>query len=115
VLVRGVEGDRGSMGYFGYSYYVENKDKLKVLKIDNGNGCVAPSVATVQNRTYKPLARPLFTYVKRDSFKRAVVAGFIRYIIQNEKAIAKKSDYSALTKAQLAKAKRQYNTAIKNR
>ena len=115
VLVRGVEGDRGSLGYFGYSYYVENKDKLKVIRVDSGAGCVAPSIKTVQDRTYKPLSRPLFVYVKRDSFNRAVVAGFIRYIIQNERQVASKSDYIALTKAQLAKAKRQYNTAISNR
>ena len=115
VLVRGVEGDRGAMGYFGFSYFVENKSKLKALRIDSGNGCVAPSIKTVQNRTYRPLSRPLFLYVKRNSFRRPVVAAFIRYTIQNERKIAAKSDYIALTRGQLAKAKRQYNTAIKNR
>ena len=115
VLVRGVEGDAGAMAYFGYSYYIENKDKLKVLRVDSGGGCVAPSIASVQNRTYKPLARPLYVYVKRTEFKRAVVAAFIRYIILNEAKIATASDFIPLTKAQLNKAKRQYNTAIKNR
>ncbi len=115
VTVRGVEGDRGALGYFGYSYYLENKGRLKVLRVDSGAGCVAPSIKTVQNRTYKPLARPLFIYVKRDSFRRAVVAAFIRYTIVNETKIATKARFIALTKAQLAKAKRQYNTAIKNR
>jgi phosphate transport system substrate-binding protein len=115
VTVRGVEGDRGAMGYFGYSYYVENKGKLKVLQVNGGNGCVTPSEKTVQNRTYKPLARPLFIYVKRDSFKRPVVAAFIKYTIQNEAKIAKTSDFIPLTKPQLNKAKRQYNTAIRNR
>ncbi|MGZ8794308.1 MAG: PstS family phosphate ABC transporter substrate-binding protein [Gaiellaceae bacterium] len=115
VTVRGVEGDRGAMGYFGYSYFEENAKRMSLAKVDGGNGCVAPSVKTVQNRTYKPLSRPLFIYAKRDSFKRPVVAAFIRYIIQNEKKIAKSSKFISLTPPQLAKAKRQYNTAIKNR
>jgi phosphate transport system substrate-binding protein len=112
VTVRGVEGDRGAMGYFGYSYYVENKGRLKVLRIDGGNGCVGPSVRTVQSRAYKPLSRPLFIYVKRDSFRQPVVAAFMRYIILNERKIATKAQFISLTNKQLAKAKRQYNTAI---
>ena len=115
VLVRGVEGDRGAMGYFGYSYYVENKSRLKLLRVNGGNGCVAPSVATVQAGTYKPLSRPLFVYAKRTSFQRAVVRAFIKYIILNEKTIAKASRYVPLTRAQLRKAKRQYNNAIKGK
>src|SRR5688500_582567 len=69
VVVQGVEGERGSLGYFGYSYYEENKDKLKVVAIDQGKGagCVTPSVATVQANKYRPLSRPLFIYAKRTS------------------------------------------------
>jgi phosphate transport system substrate-binding protein len=115
VLVRGVEGERGGLGYFGYSYYEENASRMNLVKVDSGGGCVAPSVKTVQNRSYKPLSRPLFIYVKRDSFKRPVVAAFIRYVIQNEQKIAKNAKFISLTKPQLAKAKRQYNTAIQNR
>jgi phosphate transport system substrate-binding protein len=115
VLVRGVAGDRGALAYFGFSYYEENKGRLKLVKVDNGNGCVAPSVKTVQNRTYKPLSRPLFIYVKRSSFNKAITRAFIRYVIVNEKRIAKKAQYISLTSAQLRKAKRQYNVAITNR
>ena len=113
VTVRGVAGDRGGMGYFGYSYYVENKDKLKVLSIDGGNGCVAPNIATVQSYRYKPLSRPLFVYAKRASFERDEVQAFIRYMIVNEKALAKAADYVSLTTRQLAKAKYQYNRALR--
>ena len=107
VVVQGVEGERGAMGYFGFSYYEENKDKLKVLAIDQGKGlgCVTPSVATVQASKYRPLSRPLFIYAKRTSFKRPVVAGYIGYIFNNEKAIAKKSGFIALTDRQLKKAR----------
>jgi len=116
VVVQGVEGERGAMGYFGFSYYEENKDKLKVLAIDQGKGlgCVTPSVATVQASKYRPLSRPLFIYAKRTSFKRPVVAGYIGYIFNNEKAIAKKSGFIALTDRQLKKARYQYLQALKS-
>lgn len=115
VTVRGVAGDRGGMGYFGLSYYLENKNRLKLLAVDGGNGCVKPSNATVQNRAYKPLSRGLFIYSKKKAFKRDVVAAFIRHIALNEKAISRSAKFVPLTKQQLAKLKRQYNTAIKNR
>ena len=115
VVVQGVEGERGAMGYFGYSYYEENKAKLKVVAIDQGKGggCVTPSVATVQSNAYRPLSRPLFIYAKRSSFKRPVVAGYIGYIFNNEKAIAKKSGFIALTDRQLKKARYTYLQALK--
>ena len=115
VLVQGVAGERGAMGYFGLSYYLANKSRLKVLQVNAGSGCVTPSVASVQNRSYRPLSRGLFVYAKKKAFKRDVVAAFIRHTIVNEKAIATKARIVPLTKAQLRKAQRQYNTAIKNR
>jgi phosphate transport system substrate-binding protein len=113
VLVRGVQGQTGAMAYFGYSYYVENKTKMKLLRINNGSRCVAPSIASVQAGTYKPLSRPLFVYVKKSSFRRLVVRAFIKYMILNEKTLANASKYVSLTNAQIRKAKRQYNQAIK--
>ena len=68
VTVQGVAGDRGALGYFGFSYFEENQDKLKALEVDGGSGCVAPSVEAAQNGTYTPLSRPLFMYVKLSSF-----------------------------------------------
>jgi phosphate transport system substrate-binding protein len=115
VLVRGVAGERGAMGYFGLSYYLANQNRLKVLTVNSGGGCVKPTVASVQSRAYKPLSRGLFVYAKKKSFKRDVVAAFIRHMIVNEKAISRTARIVPLTKKQLAKAKRQYNTAIKNR
>jgi phosphate transport system substrate-binding protein len=115
VLVQGVSGERGAMGYFGLSYYLANKSRLKVLRVNGGSGCVTPSVATVQSRAYRPLSRGLFVYAKKKAFKRDVVAAFIRHMIVNEKTIAQKARIVPLTKAQLRKAQRQYNTAIRNR
>jgi phosphate transport system substrate-binding protein len=115
ITVQGVEGERGALGYFGFSYYAENKDRLKVVAVnqEKGLGCIAPSIATVQSNKYKPLSRPLFIYAKRSSFKRPVVAGFIGYIFNNEKAIAKQSRFIALTDRQLKKARYQYTQALK--
>ena len=115
VLVRGVAGERGGLGYFGLSYYLANKSRLKVVQVNGGNGCVTPSVASVQNRSYKPLSRGLFVYSKKKAFKRDVVAGFIRHMIVNERAISRTAKIVPLTRAQLRKAQRQYNTAIRNR
>jgi phosphate transport system substrate-binding protein len=116
ITVQGVEGERGALGYFGYSYYAENKDKLKVVAVnqEKGLGCIAPSIATVQGNKYKPLSRPLFIYAKRTAFKRPVVAGFIGYIFNNEKAIAKQSRFISLTDRQLKKARYQYTQALKS-
>jgi phosphate transport system substrate-binding protein len=113
ILVRGVEGERGGIGYFGFSYYEENRDKLKVVAVDGGRGCVTPSIRSVQANQYRPLSRPLFIYAKRDSFRRPVVAGFLGYMLNNEKAIAKKSGFIALTDRQLKKARYQYRQALK--
>ena len=115
VLVRGVAGERGALGYFGLSYYLENKSRLKVLQVNSGNGCVTPSVASVQSRSYRPLSRGLFVYSKKKAFKRDVVAAFIRHMIVNERAISRTAKIVPLTKPQLRKAQRQYNTAIRNR
>ena len=71
VIVQAVAGDKGGLGYFGYTYYEENQDTLKALEIDGGDGCVAPSAETAQDGTYTPLSRPLFIYVKNESLARA--------------------------------------------
>jgi len=115
VLVQGVSGEKGGLGYFGYSYYEENQDKLRAVQIRNpktGN-CVAPSAKAAQNGTYKPLARPLFIYAKGSSFKRPEVQAYLRYIFDNEVAIAKRSGFISLTPAQLKKARINFDLAVK--
>jgi phosphate transport system substrate-binding protein len=105
VTVQGVSGDRGALGYFGLSYFEQNKDTLKALEIDGGDGCIAPSVETAQNGTYKPLSRPLFIYAKKASFERTEVHAFIEFILDNEREIAEAAQFVPLTDEQLAKAK----------
>lgn len=89
VIVQGVGGDRGAMGYFGLSYLEENLTKVKPVAIDdedasNGDGCIEPSVATVENGTYQPLARPIFIYVKKASLQRPEVKSFVEYYMSKD-------------------------------
>jgi phosphate transport system substrate-binding protein len=105
VTVQGVSGDKGGLGYFGFSYYEDNADNLNLVKVDAGDGCVEPSAATIQDGTYKPLARPLFMYPSSKAIARPEVKGFMDYILANRQAIADASKIVALTEEQAAKAK----------
>lgn len=79
VLVQGVGGEPGSIGYFGYAYYQENADALKVLAVDDGDsGCVTPSPDTVKTNDY-PLSRPLFIYIDNAAIARPEVAAFVEH------------------------------------
>ena len=114
VLVQGVSGERGGMGYFGYSYYVENQSRLNAVQIRNPktDQCVAPGVATVHSNSYKPLSRPLFIYAKGSSFARLEVQAFLDYIFDNEVKIATRSRFVSLTKVQLKRARTNFTLAV---
>jgi phosphate transport system substrate-binding protein len=96
VLVIGVEGDRTSLGYFGYAYYEQNTDRVKALEIDNGDGCVAPTRETVESGDYAPLSRPLFIYVKRSALERPVVEAFVRFYLESAREIVPQVGYVPL-------------------
>lgn len=86
VLVQGIAGDQYSLGFFGFAYYTENKDKLKLIavddqKSDNGEGAIQPSFETVMNGTYQPLSRPIFIYVRGDIASESYIESFIQYYI----------------------------------
>ena len=107
VTVTGVAGERGALGYFGLSYLQSNRNKLKGVEIDSGDGCVAPTAETVQGGTYKPLSRPLFVYVKASSLERLEVDAFLQYMLDNQERIAKAALFVPLTADQLAKSQTQ--------
>jgi phosphate transport system substrate-binding protein len=97
MLVTGVAGEKYGLGYFGLAYYDENKDKLKLLGIDAGDGeCIQPSEETVNNYTYKPLSRPLYIYVNKESLKRPEVREFIEYYLNNAGTLAPEVGYVAV-------------------
>jgi phosphate transport system substrate-binding protein len=102
VTVQGVTGDRGALGYFGFSYFEENQDKLKALEVDGGSGCVAPSVETAQDDSYTPLSRPLFMYVKLSSLEdNESVGEFVRFALENQNTIAEEALYVPLSQEQI--------------
>jgi phosphate transport system substrate-binding protein len=100
VTVQGVAGSKGGLGYFGFSYFEENQDKLKALKVDSGGGCVEPSVQTAQDGTYKPLSRPLFIYPSAAALKRPEVLAFVEFYVENHKPIAEAAKFVPLNVTQ---------------
>ncbi|UUU32341.1 PstS family phosphate ABC transporter substrate-binding protein [Streptomyces sp. CA-210063] len=105
VIVQGVAGSPGGLGYFGFTYYEENTDKLKALKIDSGGGCVAPSVKAAQDGTYTPLARPLYLYPSVEAAGRPEVMGFLEFYVDNHKSIAEDAQFIPLNSEQESRLK----------
>ncbi|KIL44410.1 PstS family phosphate ABC transporter substrate-binding protein [Jeotgalibacillus soli] len=94
VLVQGIIGSPNSIGYFGYAYYLENQDTLKVVPIDNGNGPIEPSNETIESGEYEPLSRPVFTYVNNSSIsENSAAANFITFTINNAGDMAEAVGY----------------------
>src|SRR6185503_3240488 len=83
VTVQGVSGGKGNIGYFGLSYAIANKDKVKTLQVDGGDGCVTPDTTTVQDGSYKPLSRPLFIYPSKKALQNEATAEFVKYYVDN--------------------------------
>jgi phosphate transport system substrate-binding protein len=100
VIVQGVAGSTGGLGYFGYTYFEENADQLKAVAIDGGSGCVEPSVETAQDGTYAPLARPLYVYVSDTAAEQEQVSGFVDFYIENIDEIVTEAQYVPLTDEQ---------------
>ena len=96
VLVQGVASDKGGLGYFGLAYYLENKDKLKLVGIDNGKGIVFPSDTTVTNGIYSPLSRPEFIYVNRKSADKPEVKEFVKFYMDQATKLVKEVGYVPL-------------------
>jgi phosphate transport system substrate-binding protein len=107
VTVTGVEGTKGGLGYFGYSYFEENQDKLNAVEIDGGSGCVAPSVETAQDGSYTPLSRPLFIYPAKASMSKPQVGAFVEFYVNNLPAVAEKALFVPLNDEQIATAKEE--------
>jgi phosphate transport system substrate-binding protein len=100
-LVQGISTDVLALGFFGLAYYEENKDKLKLVgiddeKADNGQGCIQPSKETVENGTYQPLSRPIFIYVKRSSADNPTVQKFVSFYLANTRKLVDEVGYIPL-------------------
>jgi phosphate transport system substrate-binding protein len=96
VLVQGISGDPNALGYFGFAYYVENLDKLKIVPIDSGDGPVIPSEQTINSGDYRPLARPIFIYVSLEALERAEVIAFVEFYMENARDLVIEVGYIPL-------------------
>ena len=96
VIVQGIASDKGGLGFFGYAYYAENPDKLKLISIDGGKGPILPSEKTVMDGTYYPLSRPIFIYVNKKSAERAEVKEFVEFYLKNASKLVKQVKYIPL-------------------
>jgi phosphate transport system substrate-binding protein len=101
VLVQGVANDPGGLGFFGFAYYAENKDQLKLLTVDdgkddNGKGPIAPSLQTVGDGTYQPLSRPVFVYVNKKAAQGEGVRSFVEFYLTEGTKLVEEVGYIPL-------------------
>lgn len=105
MLVQGVSGDKYSLGYFGFAYYIENKDKLKIVPIDDGSGnAITPSEETINNGTYTPLSRPVFIYVNKASLEKEQVMEFVKYYLTEGPLLIPDAGYVVMPESEYQKA-----------
>jgi phosphate transport system substrate-binding protein len=114
VLVQGVSTDKNSLGFFGFAYYAENKAKLKIVPIDDGNkdngeGAIAPSVESIEKGTYQPLSRPIFIYVSRTDAERKEVKDFVAYYLGKGTKLVSEVGYIALPKEVYGLAQKRFD------
>ena len=105
VLVQGVSGEAGGLGYFGFSYFEQNQDKLGLVGVDDGAGCIKPSTEAIQSGEYKPLSRPLFMYPSAKALKQPEVKAFMDYVVENYQAIAEAAQIVPMSQPQADEAK----------
>jgi len=114
ILVQGIATDKNGLGFFGLAYYEENKEKLKLVGVDNGKGAIIPTMETVSNGTYAPLSRPIFIYINDAAKKREEVKDFVSFYLNNAAAIVKDVGYIPLTNREYNREITKFNNFLKN-
>ena len=113
VLVTGVAGNKGAIGFFGCAYYFENIDKLGVLAVVNDEGkAVKPAATTVEDGSYNPFSRPLFIYVNVDSADRPEVDAFVDFYLENAAELADEVGYVRLPSTVYDTARQRYENRV---
>ncbi len=118
VLVEGVGTEKGGLGYFGLAYYEQNKDRLKVVPIndekeDNGSGAIEPSLETVMDGTYQPLARPIFIYVSTKAMENDKIKKYVEFYLDNAAELVEEVGYIPLQPEAYEAAKARFQSGIK--
>jgi phosphate transport system substrate-binding protein len=113
VLVTSVAGNPNAISYFGYAYYVQNKDKVKAVGIDGGKGCVAPTEATINDGTYAPLSRPLFIYPNTGKAKASpALDQFVNFYLANAAKLSAEVGYVPIPETLAAQQLANWNSAV---
>ncbi len=115
VAIQGIQNDKNALGYVGLSYYEENKDKLSVVGVDNGNGVILPSIETVANNTYAPLSRSLFIFVSKKSAQKPEVKKFVEFYLDNAPELCKEVGYVPMPAAGYNAEKEKFKNAISSK
>ncbi|WP_256250803.1 PstS family phosphate ABC transporter substrate-binding protein [Nitrosomonas sp. Nm51] len=97
VLVQGVASDMYALGFFGFAYYIENKNKINAVAIDSGDGGVIPSAKTVENGSYQPLSRPVFIYVNAESRNKPEIQDLVKFFMENAAELVTEVKYFPLS------------------
>lgn len=108
VLVQGIAGDRNALGYFGFGYFEQNKDKLKTVAVDGGQGCVQPTRESIVSGKYEPLSRPLLIYVAKKSAARPEVAAFVDFYLDTVSELVPAVGYVAKPERDIEQAKQKW-------
>lgn len=117
VLVQGIATDRLGLGFFGYAYYAENTERLRLVPIDdgddtNGAGPIAPSPVTVADGTYQPLARPVFIYVSVQALDRPEVQSFVTFYLEHAGELSAEVGYIALPDSAYELARQRFDQRV---
>lgn len=112
ILVQGVAGDKYGLGFFGLAYYEENQDKLKMVAVNGGEGCVEPNMETVSNGSYAPLSRPLYIYVNSTSIQNPKVVDFVNFYLEEAPSLLKDVGYVPLTSEEYKREQEKFRAFV---
>jgi phosphate transport system substrate-binding protein len=102
ILVQGIAGDEGALGYFGYAYAVANPGRVKLVAVDGGGGCVLPETTTIEDGSYAPLSRPLFMYVRTSALAEPTTRAFVEHLLTNAGTLVPPTGYIPLSPSEYA-------------
>ena len=98
ILVQGVASDKGALGYFGYAYYVENKNRIKLVPVKHKDKVHLPTPENIKNGKYSPLSRQLFIYVNQASLTKSYVRDFLKFYLEKVSSLLNEVGYIPLSK-----------------
>lgn len=97
VLVQGISGDPNALGYFGFAFYAQNTEILRIVPIDSGHGPIIPSDESIESGEYTPLSRPIFIYVNKESLIRSEVKAFVEFYLSNAQQLVAEVGYTTFS------------------